>query len=968
MAHRLGGERDAVQNPLLRYAEEVGWTLLDPQEAERLRRGTGGLLLHEVFLQQAQRLNPGVVDLPQAEELAARLTRVRPGLEGNLEAWEYLNGLKTVFLPQEGREKNARLMDPADWKANTFHATAELRYTGGTDPIRLDAAFFVNGIPLLLVEAKSAHKLQGMAEALEQVRRYHREGAPLLTLEQLFTLTHLVQFYYGPTWNLGRKALLNWRDEAAGDFETLVKTFLHPARLVRVLADFVLFTRRDGELSKVVLRPHQIRAVERALGRAHDPHKQRALVWHTQGSGKTFTMIVLARKLLDEPLFESPTVLMLVDRNELEQQLFSNLASVGLAGAVLAESKRHLRELLQDDYRGLIVTTIHKFEGMAAGINPRRNIFVLVDEAHRTTGGDLGSYLMAALPGATLMGFTGTPIDRSSRGRSTFEIFGADDESGYLDKYSIRESIADETTVPLHYTLAPNELRVDRETLDREFLSLKEAEGVSDVEELNSVLERAVTLKNMLKNPQRVERVARFVAEHYQDYVKPLGFKAFLVGVDREACALYKEALDRLHREDPERYPPPEASAVVISPAHNDPPRLKAYHLGEDQERALRDAFRKEANPQILIVTEKLLTGYDAPVLLCMYLDKPMRDHVLLQAIARVNRPHQGKTSGLIVDFVGVFERLEKALAFDSQDVVEVVRDLGVLKEHFAQLMGVFRSRYLPLLDPSAPPDKAAEGVLMHFRDEEERQDLYEFYKSASDAFEVLSPDAFLRPYLDDYDLLSRMVRMLKEAYEGGVLVDREFLRKTAELVQSRTQAGDVGQALELYEINEELLDTLAKRKRPPAVEVFNLVRSIAAKVGAELGAKPFLVGIGERAEAVIQAFQQRQKDAQAALEELKALIAEINQAEAELAEKGLDARVFTVYWILQREGLPNAQAAAQAMQAVFEQHPHWQELSDQEREVRRALYRQLVEAGVAKERLVPLADQIVLALKGRRA
>ncbi|MWR36430.1 type I restriction endonuclease subunit R, partial [Helicobacter pylori] len=214
-------------------------------------------------------------------------------------------------------------------------------------------------------------------------------------------------------------------------------------------------------------------------------------------------------------------MLMLVDRNELEQQLFSNLASVGLAGAVLAESKRHLRELLRGDYRGLIVTTIHKFEGMEAAINPLRYVFVLVDEAYRSTGVYLCMYLWAVCLCVSVVGFTGTPIDRGSRGRSTFEIFGADDEGGYLDKYSIRESIADGTTVPLHYTLAPNELRVDRETLDREFLSLKEAEGVSDVEELNSVLERAVTLKNMLKNPQRVERVARFVAEHYQDYVKP---------------------------------------------------------------------------------------------------------------------------------------------------------------------------------------------------------------------------------------------------------------------------------------------------------------------------------------------------------------------------------------------------------------------------------------------------------------
>ncbi len=199
------------------------------------------------------------------------------------------------------------------------------------------------------------------------------------------------------------------------------------------------------------------------------------------------------------------------------------------------------------------------------------------------------------------------------------------------------------------------------------------------------MLDRAVTLKNMLKSEDRVEAVARFVAQHFQAYVQPMGYKAFLVAVDREACCLYKEALDR--------HLPPEVSQVVISPGHNDPPAVKRYHLSEEQEAAVRKAFRKpDENPQILIVTEKLLTGYDAPILYAMYLDKPMRDHVFLQAIARVNRPYEDqegrrKTSGLIVDFVGIFDNLERALAFDSQDVEGVVEDLEVLKGRFADLM-----------------------------------------------------------------------------------------------------------------------------------------------------------------------------------------------------------------------------------------------------------------------------------------
>ena len=248
-------------------------------------------------------------------------------------------------------------------------------------------------------------------------------------------------------------------------------------------------------------------------------------------------MIAAAEKIIEEPLFENPTVLMLVDRNELEAQLFGNLASIGFGHIEVAHSKRHLRDLLASDRRGLIVSMIHKFDDIPADLNTRDNIFVLVDEAHRTTGGDLGNYLMAALPNATYLGFTGTPIDKTAYGKGTFIVFGRDDEKGYLDKYSIAESIHDKTTVPLHYTLAPNELRVDREALEKEFLTLVEAEGMNEVEQLNRILEKAVTLRNMLKNGERMERVARHIAAHYLEVVEPMGYKAFLVAVDCDSGA-----------------------------------------------------------------------------------------------------------------------------------------------------------------------------------------------------------------------------------------------------------------------------------------------------------------------------------------------------------------------------------------------------------------------------------------------
>ena len=802
----LSSERRVVQNLLIRYAKEAGWTYLSPKDARRLRHGPEQPFLHDVLIAQLQRLNPGVITtVEEANEVIRHLGSLRPDIEGNREAWEYLKGLKTVFVQAERRERNLRLLDPQQVEANTFHVTDEFRFHSGPHKIRADVVFLVNGIPVILVETKAATRLEGIAEALDQVRRYHREAPDLLVQTQLFALTHLVQFFYGATWSLSRKALFNWREDLVGtqnptsppDFETLVKSFIAPRRVLRMLTDYILFSRKDGELSKIVLRPHQMRAVERCLARARDPQKRRGLIWHTQGSGKTYTMLTLARLLLETPVFQNPTVLLIVDRNELQSQLFQNLEAIGFGKVHLALSKRHLRDLLKSDTRGLIVSMIHKFDDMPANLNTRANIFVLVDEAHRTTGGDLGNYLMGALPNATFIGFTGTPIDRTAHGRGTFKTFGADDPQGYLDKYSIRESIEDGTTVPLHYQLAPNDLIANREAMEKDFWAAAGLEGVADVEELNRVLDRAVTLTNMLKNRERVDKIAHFVAGHFRTYVQPMGYKAFLVAVDRESCCFYKEALDRLYKEAPDRYLPPEASAVVISAGHNDPPHIKRYHLSEDEESRIRKAFRKpDENPQILIVTEKLLTGYDAPILYCMYLDKPMRDHVLLQAIARVNRPYESedgrrKTTGLILDFVGVFENLERALAFDSKDVSGVVEGLEVLQERFAQLMAQGRAEYLPLT-AGKTEDKAAEAALEHFRNKEHRETFYAFFREVQEIYEILSPDPFLRPFLEDYERLVEMYRLVRSAYEPHVPVDKSFLRKTAKIVQQHTRTSQI--------------------------------------------------------------------------------------------------------------------------------------------------------------------------------
>ncbi|MGB9937300.1 MAG: type I restriction endonuclease subunit R [Methanobacterium sp.] len=958
----LGGERQSVQNPMIEYAMEIGWEYISPDDCLRLRCGREGFILKDVFVSQMQRLNDSFMDHLLAEELIKIISKVPPNIEGNLVAWEYLKGLRSVFVPNEKRERNVTFIDTSNIEKNTFHVTDEFSFTNGTKTIRPDVAFLINGVPVFFVETKAANKIEGITEALEQVEKYHRHCPELLSILQIYALTHIIKYYYSATWNYTEKLLFNWKDEISGDFETLVKSFFDKERIIKVLTDFILFTREDDELKKIVLRPHQMRAIDKVVKRAESP-KKRGLVWHTQGSGKTYTMIVTAEMILKNHIFDNPTIIMLIDRNELETQLSGNLSAAGFEHLEIAKSKRDLKRLLREDKRGLIVSMIHKFEGMPENINKRDNIFVLVDEAHRTTGGTLGNYLMGALPNATYLGFTGTPIDKTSEGKGTFIVFGQDDPPhGYIDKYSIAESIEDGTTVPLHYTLAPNELRVDRDILEKEFLSLAEAKGVSDFEKLNKILDRAVTLKNMLKNKERISKVAKYVSNHYKKHIYPMGYKAFLVGVDREACALYKKELDK--------YLPEEWSKVVYSSGHNDTPELEEYHLAPDEEKLIRKAFRKpDELPNILIVTEKLLTGFDAPILYCMYLDKPMRDHVLLQAIARVNRPYEDdkgrrKPSGFVLDFIGIFDKnLKKALAFDPEDLEGVAYDLNILKYKFTELMDEANDKYLNLVNEKSP-DKAVEQVLNHFINDELRQEYYKFFRELSDIYEIISPDQFLRPYINDFETLARMFKILRSAYES-IEIERDLLRKTSKLVQEHTQSSEIDDTLDIYEINNDTLDKIEKSNSPDIKKVFNLLKSIEKHIQENKNKSPYLISIGEKAENIAIMYKERQKETQETLEELRKIINEINTSKKDEEQKKMPNDVFSIFWMLKKAGVSEPEDNAREMEEVLEECPYWRENEKHEREVKRRLMKILIHSGIDKSRISQTTKDIMKVLKG---
>jgi len=974
------GEHKTVQSRILAYAEAIGWSVVPRDQAEQ-RRGfastsspaepatSSSLYFADLLESKVREFNPRYTESPG--DLISRLRQFHATIHGNRDFVELLRNHGKFFDQGDKRERDLILIDYDDAqrqhedRRNVYEITEEWAFHNGHYGTREDVVFLINGIPVLVIECKNANKDEAIALGVDQIRRYHSETPELFISQQLFTATDAIGFSYGVSWNTVRRNLFNWKHQKLGQLEAKVKSFCAIPQLLAFLQHYIVFAEKDEELNKFILRQHQTAVVEAVIERALCPTRTRGLIWHTQGSGKTFTMIKAAELLFRLPAADKPTVLLMIDRNELEDQMLKNLASLGLGIVEHASSSARLNQLLASDYRGIIVTMIHKFRDMPADLNTRTNIYVLIDEAHRTTGGDLGIYLMAGLPNATLIGFSGTPVDLTAYGKGTFKTFGIDDPKGYLHKYSIAESINDGTTLPLYYQLAPNALLVPHETLDAEFLSLAEAEGVADIEELNKILERAVNLKNFLKGKPRIEQVARFVVDHYLNNVEPLGYKAFLVAVDREACALYKQALDAIFTD---LGLPTDYAQVVFTGNNNDSALLKQYHLDGKQERQIRKSFCKlDQQPKILIVTEKLLTGFDAPVLYAMYLDKPLRDHTLLQAIARVNRPYENealqmvKPHGFVLDFVGIFKKLEKALRFDSDEVNAIVKDIKLLKQLFQNKMEQKAPAYLALIRHNFN-DKDVDALIEHFRDPERRKAFFKEYKEIEMLYEIISPDAFLRPFIEPYISLSAIYAVVVKAYSRTVNVDREFQRKTSALVQEHISTFGIADPLEYVAINSETIELIKARKGGSQLKVVNLVKRIE-KEAEDHSDDPYLIAMAERARMVQDTFEQRQTTTTEALDNLLAELSLNEDRKKQQAEKGFDGLTFFVYRSLQEANISNPEPVSQQIKTAFVNHPNWRTSEAALRDLRQQVTFALFAACDQLEQVTPLVDALFTTL-----
>jgi type I restriction enzyme R subunit len=657
------------------------------KSAQELDRSVNEVLLASELKQSLIRLNPEInQNHDLADEVIYKLRAIlisvhQVGLvRANEEFFKWLQGDKTMPFGENNRHVPIRLIDFSALKNNNFIATTQFRIHHRETKIP-DVVLFVNGIPVVVGEAKTPIRpaISWLDGAHEVHDIYENAVSQLFVPNILSFATEGKELYYGAIrtplefwapWRLENDEDAIAKRLGLGEVGKELSDLLHPKRLLDILQNFSLFTtNKRKQRIKVIPRFQQYEGANKIVERVKEGRIKKGLIWHFQGSGKSLLMVFAAQKLRREKDLKSPTVIVLVDRTDLDTQITGTFNAADISNVETTDNIKQLQKLLENDTRKIIISMIHKFRDASPNMNTRDNIIVLVDEAHRTQEGDLGRQMRAALPNAFLFGLTGTPVNKADK--NTFWAFGAEeDEGGYMSRYTFHDSIRDNATLPLHFEPRLVDVHVDKETIDKAFEEFKENSALTD-EEADALNKKSAKMAAFLKSPERVAKIVEDIATHFKEKVAPHGFKAMIVTPDRYACVQYKEELDK--------YFPEEASSVVFSTSANDSIEFKQkWAVDKSQQEKIVDQFNDaQSDLQFIIVTAKLLTGFDAPILQTMYLDKSIKDHTLLQAICRTNRLFPNKSFGRIVDYFGVFDDAAKALQFDEESIKTVISNLS---------------------------------------------------------------------------------------------------------------------------------------------------------------------------------------------------------------------------------------------------------------------------------------------------
>jgi len=1008
-AGRDWNELHLVEDPAVELLESLGYVYVAPEVLEAERDSLKEVVLTKRLRAALTTLNPWLSDDNLSKAVRAVTTVPSTSL---IEASEKLHTTLTmgVALEQDlgGGKKGqtVRFIDFEDPRKNELLVTRQYRLQGSKKQIVPDIVIFVNGIPLVVIEAKSPTLGEKWKqEAIEQMLRYQEIGAEYreLGMPKLYETVQVIvatcgqAAVYGTTTTPPR-FYAEWksawpRTEAEVERhighgptpqELLLHGLLTPQALLDVIRNFVVFERAadTGRIVRKLCRYQQFAAVNKAIERARAakrPDERGGVVWHTQGSGKSLTMLWLALKLRRDPTHENPTLVIVTDRIDLDQQISDTFVACGYPNPTRAESVKHLFELLSGPGGITVLATVQKFQELSHVADSRtrrvdraeirvlseaKNIFVMTDEAHRTQYGGLAGNMRKALPNAAFFGFTGTPIDKQDR--STLSTFGP-----YIDTYTIEQAVADGATVPIFYEGRLPELRILGNSLDAVFDRVF-ADRTED--EREAIKKKYATEAAIAGAPKRVEAICLDLIEHFTKFIRPNGFKAQVVACSREVAATYKETLDRLNAPQ---------SAIIMSHSNDDTTHLARYKTEKEERKALIERFCKPSDPLcILVVCDMLLTGFDAPVEQVMYLDTPLREHTLLQAIARVNRTADKKDYGLVVDYWGVSEALQEALAIFAPGDVK-----GAMTPKTDELPRLQTRHAAALRFFVRVKDKDdLNACVMALAAEDVRAEFNDAFRKFAQSLDMMLPDPTALPYLGDARWLGKIRSAAAARFRDSTLDVSDCGAKVKKLIEEAVVAEGIQILVQRVSLFTPEFEEKLQALKSDDAKASEMEHAIKDEIHVKLDEDPaFYASLRERLEQIIEDRKAKRIDAAKQLELFQVLAKDLKNHGEEAQKVGLSQTGFAIYGLLYGGGVlkvgepkgpayaPKQDEAKLALSSVLEEAlapqaaiVDWVNRDDVQREMRRLIKRQLRAADYRTDKVDGLAEDIVDLLKRR--
>lgn len=984
-----------LQCDIVERIAALGWEHIP---AHQLARDESSVLHEPHLIDALIRLNPVIAENPdRVDEVLPRIraavtSAAIDGLvEANRRMTSWMRGMETFKFVGTDDHVHVRLIDFDDPTANRLvvsgpgfgkrgHST-EVTYVPGH--ARFDDVLWVNGLPVVVGETKTP--MLGSVSWLNGARdvhgTYEANAAPFFVPNVLSWATEGKEFHYGAVAQPAEE-WLKWGDTTdpltltpAQDVQRSIELLLEPATVLEILHDFTLYDRpkKGGLLIKLLPRYPQREAAKAIHARVLDPARRGGLIWQYQGSGKTLAVAYAALRMLNDPGTGAPTILCVLDRVDLIEQTtrqFRGALPTEVPVQVAATSAE-LRKMLADDRRGLVMTTVFRFKDAPADLNTRNNVIVLIDEAHRTQEGLLGEHMRRALPNARFFGLTGTPIAYADH--NTFKLFGDPEDEGYvLNRYSQARSVKDGTTVPIHVESRLVNWHLDTEKLDEAYDELAEEEGLSD-EQKDLIVRKASRTATWLKNPDRIRDVCVDIVEHFYAKIDPLGMKAQVVAYDRELCVAYHAEISRLLAE---RGTGDEAKVVMtVGEGKGEKPAFKPYALTDTEEETVKDRFRDHADPlKFLVVTSKLLTGFDAPIEGVMYLDKPLRLHTLSQTMTRVNRrfthPETGqeKTHGLIVDYSNLGTEIAKALQDANPETggPKHVDVAGLAGELEAALKKAMWPRFAGIYDPKNPGYQAIVDAQERLASTEEREAFAADMVPVTTLWEFLYPNSVLDEHVDAYRWLVNVYESIKPSSASDAILWARLGAKTLALVHEHTTIDGIEKVGPDVILDDETVEAIRKLAELEGtggggeeLTVDDALETVAKRLDRLLSTNdhPVYRTLAERLEELRERSVAGAKQSQEFLEDLLKLARQLLEAERadeedRLDEAGaaiLDPRIGALTQIFNEYAPPDTPVVVEnvvvdidALVKEIATFPGWAESHELTREVKQELRKRL--------------------------